>query len=210
VEWAGRSRTCHNANMVGPNKQFNQDEALQKALETFWVKGFEATSMQDLVDNMEINRASMYQTYGNKHAIFIESLDQYTKSTFDFMDSMFEASTTPLKTLKDFISNAIDASLKGQMKGCLMNNAAIELGPHDELVAEKIRYFWKQMEVLFNKLLMQAIKNKQLESKVDTKKLARLINNSFQGLVAKSKVNFSKSSLMTDIDVLFDLIKNSK
>ena len=62
--------------MVGPDKQFDQDEVLNKALEVFWAKGFEATSMQDLVNNMGINRASMYQTYGIKHALFNAALDR--------------------------------------------------------------------------------------------------------------------------------------
>ncbi|MFV2061350.1 MAG: TetR/AcrR family transcriptional regulator, partial [Gammaproteobacteria bacterium] len=63
--------------MVGPNKQFDQEETLSIALQVFWNKGYEATSMQDLVSSMGINRASMYQTYGNKYALFMSSLDMY-------------------------------------------------------------------------------------------------------------------------------------
>ena len=58
-------------------KCFNRDEALEKAMQAFWAKGYEATSVQDLVDCMGINRGSLYDTFGDKHQLFLEALDQY-------------------------------------------------------------------------------------------------------------------------------------
>ena len=82
--------------MVGPPKQFDRDEALGRALEVFWAKGFEATSMQDLVDHMGINRASMYDTFGNKHALFSRAVDWYATQVLGDIARILEAPGSPL------------------------------------------------------------------------------------------------------------------
>ena len=58
------------------HKEFDRDEALHKAIEVFWARGYNATSIQDLVEHMRINRQSIYDTFGDKHALYLESLDR--------------------------------------------------------------------------------------------------------------------------------------
>jgi TetR/AcrR family transcriptional repressor of nem operon len=58
-------------------KEFDKDEALQKAMNVFWCRGFEATSMQDVVDAMGIKRQSLYDTFGGKHQLYLAALDRY-------------------------------------------------------------------------------------------------------------------------------------
>ena len=59
-------------------KEFDLDVALDKATQLFWEKGFESTSMQDLVDAMGINRASLYDSFGGKKELFEASMDRYS------------------------------------------------------------------------------------------------------------------------------------
>ena len=61
------------------HKQFDQDEALLKAMEVFWSRGYEAASIQDLVRHMGINRQSLYDTYGDKHALYLLALERYSE-----------------------------------------------------------------------------------------------------------------------------------
>jgi len=193
--------------MAGPNKQFDKDEALKKALDVFWAKGFEATSMQDLVNEMGINRASMYQTYGNKHALFAAAIDQYIESSLTQMKQALEAPGPALHNLRQLFEYIVDNSLKGLMNGCFINNTAIELGPHDPDIADKVRYFWNQFEELFEKTLIRAVDNKELNQNTNTKKLATFINSTLQGLIIKTKVNVPRDELINDIDLLFSLIE---
>ena len=58
-------------------KEFNPDEALEKAMQVFWHKGYEATSMEDLLNAMDINRGSLYATFGGKRALFLKAMDRY-------------------------------------------------------------------------------------------------------------------------------------
>ena len=74
-------------------KQFCEIETLEKAVELFWNKGFHATSMQDLVSHLGINRASLYATYGDKSDLFKKALCAYTKSNGDMLKNMLAAET---------------------------------------------------------------------------------------------------------------------
>jgi len=193
--------------MVGPNKQFDQKIALKNALDVFWVKGFEATSMQDLVSAMGVNRASMYQTYGNKGELFIAALDHYIDASLVMIKEALEVSGSPIGNIDSLLKHLLMHSAENNMSGCLMGNTAVELGPHNPLAAEKVRSFWMKLEELFNNTLERAIEQNELRQDTDTNKLATFINSTFQGLLIKTKVNVDKNNIVSDIDTLFSLIK---
>lgn len=193
--------------MAGPEKQFNQDVALKNALDVFWGKGYEATSMQDLVTAMGVNRASMYQTYGNKAELFIAALDQYIGSSLVMIKEALETTGSPLDNIYQLFRNLLERSVENNMSGCLMGNTAVELGPHNPVAAEKVRNFWSQFEQLIQSTLARAIKQKELSEDTNTEQLATFINSAFQGLLIKTKVNIDNNKIVSDIDTLFSLIK---
>ena len=192
--------------MVGPTKQFDENRALMNALDVFWSKGFEATSMQELVTAMGVNRASMYQTYGNKEALFNEAFAQYMESSLIYIKESLEASGSPLGNLKQLLVQLIDQSAS-KMSGCFVGNTAAELAPHNPAMAKKIREFWAKLETMFNNTLERAQQQNELDTNVDTKETARFINSTFQGLLIKSKANVDKELLSIDIEMLFRLIQ---
>jgi TetR/AcrR family transcriptional repressor of nem operon len=193
--------------MAGPNKQFDRDEALDKAVQLFWEQGYEATSMQDLVNAMSINRASLYQTFGNKQELYLASLERYAAQILAHLTGLLDKPGTPLTNLRDLFVHIIEQSLEGKMQGCLINNTAVELGPHDAKLAEKIRDIWVQFEDLFATRLQQAIEQQQLAADADPHQLAQVLNINLQGLVVKTKANSNKAELIGAVDALFDLIQ---
>lgn len=195
--------------MAGPGKQFDEAEALKRALDVFWDKGYEATSMQDLVEGMSINRASMYQTYGNKHALFLAALDRYIASSLNDLEQIADAAGSPMANLYRLFAQIVDESWEGKINGCFINNSAVELGPHDPEVAQRIRDFWHRMEDLFQRTLARAVAQKELPPGSDTHRLAALLNSALQGLVIKTKPRVARESLHSDLDMLFGLIKHA-
>lgn len=193
--------------MVGPAKQFDQDGALKNALDVFWVNGFEATSMQDLVSAMGVNRASMYQTYGNKGELFIAALDQYIDTSLVMLKEALEVPGSPLDNLSMLFKRLLAHSAENNMSGCLMGNTAVELGPHNPAAAEKVRHFWNQFEALLKNTLDSAVESNELDQHTDTEKFATFINSTFQGLLVKTKVSVDKNKIINDIDTLIGLIK---
>ena len=196
-----------NDDMVGPNKQFDHDETLNKALRLFWEQGYEATSMQALVDAMGINRASMYQTFGNKHELFVASIERYMEGTLSSLTQLLEKPGSALANLQDFFEEVVGQSVQGKMQGCFINNTAVELGPHDAKLAEKIRQVWEKFENVFATLLQRAINEDEIKSDCDAHQLAQLLNINLQGLMVKSKANTSKKELLDGIHSLFKLIQ---
>jgi len=193
--------------MAGPNKQFDRDKALDKAVQLFWEQGYEATSMQDLVNAMGINRASLYQTYGNKQELYLASLERYATQILAHVTGLLDKPRTPLTNLRDLFVHVIEQSLEGNMQGCFINNTAVELAPHDATLAEKIRIIWVQFEDLFATRLQQAIEQHQLAAETDPRQLAQVLNINLQGLMVKTKANSNKTELIRAVDALFDLIE---
>lgn len=111
---------------MGRIKTFDEVAALDKALQLFWQKGFAATSMQDLVDAMQISRSSLYTTYGDKETIYIKALKAYKARTSEVFVQQIVQSETPLDTIKDMILQAIHQSDQGPCSGCFMVNAMCE------------------------------------------------------------------------------------
>jgi len=193
--------------MAGPNKQFDQDEALNKALHVFWDKGYEATSMHDLVSAMGINRASMYQTYGNKRALFISGIDLYIYNTLELIKQTLVLPGSPLGKLEGLFKSFIEQSLQGNFHGCFINNTAVELGPHDPEIAEKLRDVWVQFESIFSEFILRAIDVNEIDQNADAHELALLLNINLQGLLVKTKTNTSKVNLFDCIESLFKIIR---
>jgi TetR/AcrR family transcriptional repressor of nem operon len=196
--------------MAGPSKQFDQQQALVKALEVFWDKGYEATSMQELVERMGVNRASMYDTFGNKYDLFKRSLDAYCQQSLVNIKQVLEASGPALQNIVRYFQ--LLGSSKGIVKhhGCFINNTAVELGPHKPEIADFIRHHWTEVEALFKSTLDRAVEQGELRSDTDTASLARLFNTLIQGLAVSSKVQVSAEYLASVVRTVFTMIKDAQ
>ena len=112
-------------------KAFAEQDALHAAMETFWHKGYHHTSMQDLVDSMGINRASLYDTFTDKHTLYLNALEHYRAlNCADIADAIASSDTATGKIRAIFertIAETLDDSAR---KGCFMTNATLEMLPH--------------------------------------------------------------------------------
>jgi len=192
--------------MPGAPKQFNCDAVLLKALEVFWAKGYEATSIQDLVDAMGISRASMYDTFGNKRDLFLLAFNQYCQSSMETIKSILGAGDAPLSNLKTLLLMMTQRNEEGKHYGCFANNVAIELGPHDAEIAKLVGQFWQQVEDVIGGTLATATRAGQISIDTDIETTAALINSMLQGLVSMSKVGVTNQKQYTIIDQLMTLL----
>lgn len=162
--------------------------------------------MQDLVEGMGINRASMYQTYGNKNALFLAAIAQYMEVSLTEIRAQLEQSDSPIRNLRGLFERILEQTLGGQMNGCFVNNSAVELGPHDPDLAIKIRHFWDQMEILFAQCLKRAVEKGEINPANNVTTLARLMNTTLQGLLVKAKAQTTQKDLLGELDALFAMI----
>ena len=90
------------------HKEFERDEALRKAMEVFWARGYGATSMQNLVEHMGINRQSLYDTFGDKHSLYLEALDRYQEVESRKIFELLEKPGPVKKALKQVFADVIE------------------------------------------------------------------------------------------------------
>lgn len=134
-------------------KQFAVEDARQKAMATFWSQGYHATSLQDLVDNMGINRASLYDTFQDKYSLFLDSLCAYRLVYIKSYLAEQMKKHTPREAIINYF---LDMILKADDRnGCLMVNTALELSAHDDKVAKIVEESFNHIERNFFRKLIQ-------------------------------------------------------
>ena len=123
-------------------REFDFNKALGAAMLLFWERGYEATSVDDLLRRMGINRASLYAAFGEKRALFVQSLRLYEKQ-YGYQELLERARQgSPKQAIKKLFEETIKAQTETPPKdrrGCLMQNTALELAPHDADIRRIVR-----------------------------------------------------------------------
>lgn len=133
-------------------KRFDVDDALTKAMHAFWARGYEATSIRDLVDRMGINRGSLYATFGDKRSLFIQALRHYDKRHREAWLGAREAAGPPREAIIAAFDGAIETVLTDKNHdGCLLVNTALELSPHDAEIAGIVAEGLRKTEAFFRR-----------------------------------------------------------
>src|SRR3978361_1019384 len=131
-------------------KDFDENEVLCKAIDIFWHKGYNGTSMQDLVDGLGISRSSLYDTYGDKHSLFIKALESYQSTGSGKICAIINGPGSAKETIKHLLEFIINGLLEDrEHKGCFMVNAEVEVAPHDQQVSQLVCANDQQVEDAF-------------------------------------------------------------
>ena len=169
-------------------KQFDTDEALTKAMQAFWARGYAATSMRDLVDCMGINRGSLYATFGGKRSLFIRALRHYDAVHRGAWVADLVATRPPRQAILDAFECAIAVALEaGSRDGCLLVNTALELSPHDAEIAAIVSHGLAAMETFFRDMIERGQAAAEIPSHVVPVETARALLSLFIGLRVLSR-----------------------
>ena len=169
-------------------KEFNPDDAIEKAMHVFWHKGYEATSMEDLLSAMDLNRGSLYDTFGDKRQLFLKVIDRYCTTFVGSKFSLLDQPGPALPTLRRFISGMIAGGLADpQRRGCLIANTVMELSPHEKEIAGTLRQALNMAEETFFKVLARAKQQGELKHDKDPRTLARFLTTMMQGIIVVIK-----------------------
>jgi len=157
-------------------KKFDTDAALTRAMQAFWARGYEATSISDLVDCMGINRGSLYATFGDKHSLFLQALRRYGAVYLDDWVAGLSQAHGPRAAIEAAFEQAIAAALDGRAaSGCLLVNTALELSPHDAGVAAFVSRSLSEMEAFFRDRIEQGQVAGEVGAGVDPVDAARAL-----------------------------------
>jgi TetR/AcrR family transcriptional repressor of nem operon len=175
---------------VARTKEFDPDAALQSALELFWRRGYEATSMSDLVEHLGIGRASIYATFGNKHELYMKALERYQEQLPDLLGELSQPGPV-LPAVRALVRRYADEATAEnlRMSGCFITNTAAELAPHDPAAARQVERNWDQLETVLHSALVRARAQGELGEGRDPLALARMLLVLLQGLKVVGKAS---------------------
>lgn len=121
-------------------KEFDPDEALDKAMQQFWAKGYHDTSIRDLVDRTGVNYYGLYAVFENKHGLFLAALDRYRDTITTEVIRVLRRPGPALPAIRSAFNRLLDLMQTPDGRvGCLMCNTAIEVAPYDRDAAVKVQ-----------------------------------------------------------------------
>jgi TetR/AcrR family transcriptional regulator, transcriptional repressor for nem operon len=168
---------------VARTKEFDPDAVLQKALELFWERGYEATSMADLVQHLGIARASIYATYGGKHDLYVKALERYQQNRDPALVEALSQPGPALPAVRSLVEAYAQESLRDRRRrGCMVVNAAVEVMPRDPQIARRVETSWDTLETALTSALTRARAQGEISADKDPRALARFLLVLMQGL----------------------------
>jgi len=175
-------------------KDFDENEVLAKAIQIFWHKGYNATSMQDLVDGLGISRSSLYDTYTYKHTLFVKALESYQNAGAGNIQKLVNSPGSAKEMVKKLLEFVADGLLgDNQQKGCFMVNTEVEVAPHDAEVNSLICKNDQQMDEAFYTVIKRGQNSGEIKNQQDARALSRFIFNAVKGMQVTVKSTNDKS-----------------
>jgi len=177
-------------------KEFDPEAVLNRAMVLFWRQGFEATSVQDLVDALEIGRGSLYATFGDKHALFLATLDRYSAMVFAALLPPLQVEGSTRDALHAMLSRVLDlASAASYPPGCLMANTLAELGLRDIQVAERLLESYRQLDEAITRVIRRGQERGEIAARHSAPALSRFLLTTMQGLRLLAKAEPDRAML---------------
>ena len=189
-------------------REFDMDVALTNAMSAFWDHGYEATSVSDLMEAMDLQKGSIYKAFGDKHNLFITALEHYLVQAHVADCEKLEGSKSPKQVIKDWLMSDVMPCCKQSFKrGCLMINAISELAYKDEQVEKIIKDHLAKLTKLLTTVVLEGQQLKEFRTDSSAKELANLIVVNLIGMITLTKCNTSQSVNQQNIKNLMALLE---
>ena len=192
--------------MAGRPKAFDEQKALEQAALLFWQKGYEATSTQDLIDGMGLQRGSLYHSFGSKKQLFQQAIDWHEMVSFAEFEKAIQDSADPIAMIKAVFLGLADCSPDDHEKGCFLGNTVAELSGIDEELVAKAKEHLEALERMLFEQLERAQQEGTLENETDPKLLARYLLNLWNGINITRRIHPSREALLPLIKFQLEIL----
>jgi AcrR family transcriptional regulator len=196
--------------MRGRPRVFDMDEALDKALEIFWKRGYEGASIAELTETLGINKPSLYAAFGNKEELFKKSLSRYVAGPVAFIQEAVNQPTA-YEVARSFLIKAVEffTDMK-HPKGCLIVQAALSDSEGSQLVKDLLAKYRYSYEQLLAKRFGKAKKEGDLPDDANAETLAKFLSTLHQGMSIQVTSGTSKRELMQIVELALKSWPTSK
>ncbi|MBW6536709.1 MAG: TetR/AcrR family transcriptional regulator [Mariniphaga sp.] len=189
------------------SKTYSDDLVLEKAMNVFWVHGYEGTSVRMLEKEMGINQFSIYSSFKNKKNLFLNALRKYREFVITNRFQPLLQEGAGFAELEKFLLNSVTSKKgKEEKKGCLVVNTAGEMGEHDPDIALEINRYYDFIRNMILKVLQNALRKGELPINTDIEKQASFFLGVMQGISVAGKT-MEKRQLKDFIGLALDQIR---
>ncbi|MBO1413625.1 TetR/AcrR family transcriptional regulator [Streptomyces sp. FH025] len=184
-------------------RQFNEQNAVISATELFWRRGYHATSVRDLGDELQLTPSSLYRTFTDKHTLFLRALDHYRATESTEARQRLHAGDRPVReVLREWMLWLVTCPADGQGgRGCFVVNTATELGTTDDQVRQRTDAAFETTRQALRSLLAEGRDHGELPTDLDIDATAELLFTTVLGLRVRERAGHDLARLTTAIDV---------
>src|ERR1700734_845245 len=179
----------------GRPRQFDVDEALDRALEVFWSRGYEGATLPELTRAMGINRPSLYAAFGNKEQLFRKALDRYQTGPMSFLTEALRKPTARAVVEAIFSGFVRMQRDRDQARGCLVVSGALACGHEAEAVRRDLARLRQAIVTAFRERFERAVRDGDLSAETDCATLARYVATVLNGLAVQAASGTTEKEL---------------
>lgn len=190
----------------GRPKSFDDNDALESAMQVFWRSGYDAASLDELLNAMQIPRQSLYRTFSDKRGLFLKALELYANRMTGGISQILHADDLAVNNIEQVFllwSQRLNAKEKN---GCLMQNTCSQSIMQDEEVKKLLKDHQKRMIVAFEKAVKRAQSEGDIHETINAKAVARTVITTINGLLGLSRIGLSSKYIKDVIQTLKSLI----
>jgi AcrR family transcriptional regulator len=188
------------SDMLGRPREFDRDEALAKARDVFWARGYEGVSMSDLVETLGLASARIYAAFGSKEALFREAVELYDAGEGGFATRALAEEPTARAAIERILREAIETyTRKDRPRGCMVVSAATNCARANEDIREWLAAFRRRRTASLVKRLKKAVTDGELPTECDAEALGDYFATVLHGLSLQARDGTTKDRLMATI-----------
>jgi TetR/AcrR family transcriptional repressor of nem operon len=188
-------------------KQFNKEKVLQASSVIFHQKGYNGTSIDEILKATGLSRSSLYDSFGDKHKLYLESLEYYKNTTNASIKAVDQKKLNGLEKIEFVFKEVINHLINNPNdNGCLMVNAAAEMSKQCDKTSQVVCNNKEEVELIFNMWVEEAQKEKLVTLSKPIKSYSQFLFNALCGLKVMSQSGATKSELLNVVKVTMDAI----
>ena len=182
-------------------KSFDEEAAVEKAMQVFWEKGFEPASIADLIEGTGVNRGSLYNAFGGKKQLFLKALLKYERDNHRAALSQLEAMDNPKKAITQLFDAIVAETTNDEHhKGCFLINTASEIATHDEEVLSIVTNSLREIEAFFRRCVEVGQARGDIPKEIDPEATAKTLLALIVAIRVLGRGAFNESALQTIAD----------
>ncbi|GAB2675810.1 TetR/AcrR family transcriptional regulator [Flavihumibacter cheonanensis] len=192
---------------AGRPKNYDKDKVLYAATNLFWEKGYESTSLEDLMRVMDLGKGSFYNSFGSKRDLFIECVRYYDSKAIDHIADLLANSERPIEEIKNIFRRCAESNKTAHFLGCFAGNIITELATIDPELTNLAKAHLKKLEALFLYHIKNAQRTGDIQISENPVFLARFLLNLWNGINITRRIYPNKKELINMIELHLTILK---